>query len=68
MDIENKQKDELFQAIWENFEAYEIIGHIPDESTTFLTSNKSRRFRKDNFVNSYQSGQMDIDDLVYILF
>lgn len=68
LNIDQQQKEELLNAIWENFDHFEIISNIPDDSTTFLTTNKTKRFRKENFISAYLSGEMDIEDMVYILF
>ena len=70
MDMSASEREDLLNAIWENFEACEIIGHPPvtEESTMFLTSTKTRRFRFDNFTMAFSTEQMDINDLKYILF
>lgn len=68
MGLEQEQKSELFKAIWDNFEQFEIIGFPNDEQSTFLTQSKVRRFQIKNFINAYGEGQMDIEDLVYVLF
>ena len=68
LDIENKEKKELFDAIWDNFELFEIIGFQQKEGQPFLTSINVRKFKKDNFCKAFQTGQMNVDDLFNILF
>lgn len=58
----------MFDAIWENFEGFDIVSYPVEDSTTFLTTSKARRFSRANFVKAYEGGEMDIEDLVYILF
>ena len=73
--MDKQQRDELLNAIWGNFEHFLIVTYdIKDDgfanTTTFVTENgnKIRRFNMENFLNSYQEGRMDIEDLIYVLF
>lgn len=54
LDIVNEEKDALFNAIWENFETYEIITYKSSEQgNSFITQIKKRIFRGDNFKIAY---------------
>lgn len=68
LDMDNNQRNDLFNAIWENFENYSIITNLHEDQNTFLTLQRTRRFNKQNFIHAYQSNEMDIEDIVNILF
>ena len=68
MEIETKSKEELFTALWGNFEHFGIISYPKEESQTFITTNRSKIFSKENFLKAYKEGHMDINDLIYVLF
>ena len=69
MEIPEQQAKDLHTAIWSNFENFDIIGHVnvisADES---IMTQSGRIYKKENFINAYQSGQMDIEDLIYVFF
>lgn len=59
MEIENSSKEDLFKAIWDNFEHFDIIGYPNkegDQTTTFITQNIVRRFVINNFIGAYNEG------------
>ena len=63
MTIDDEQKENLFRAIWENFEQFEVVGYhhpSPYGENTFMAMNKVRRFNMQNFMKAYEEGHMDV--------
>jgi hypothetical protein len=38
LEMEEDQREELFNAIWENFESFEIVAYSNEDLQTFLTA------------------------------
>jgi hypothetical protein len=68
LNLDNNSKETLLSALMKNFEHFDVINNVTEESSIFLTSNKTRYFMKNNFIAAYKNGSMNIDDLVYVLF
>lgn len=70
LELDAASKDALLSAIFSNFEHFEVMSATPegDSTSIFLTSHKTKHFRKNNFINAYRNGSMNIEDLVFVLF